>query len=106
MKLEMSYLEKDEWYIYLSDCPQNGFLGSLYSDKDIAKQLDMSTKKYQKTLKSFGGYLKNPEECKYKADAVDTYFYTKEECKNALNYLKEKYEVIFALRETFDGMEN
>lgn len=94
MKIEMTHLDNDHYYIYIVSDKDDELLIGIYTDKDMAECLDMTREKYRKILLSFGGYL----DYDFLDDEPDTYFYHEEQCKKAFNYLNEKYGVMLALR--------
>lgn len=57
------------------------------NDGDIANVIGLSLEEYQKILESFNAIVDNKE----------MVFYSRKNCERAMNYFKEKYEVLLAL---------
>lgn len=59
-------------------------------DSSIACQLDISSDEYKKILKKFGAFLSDSD--------GQYYFYEKENCQKALEYLEDMYVIVIKLK--------
>jgi len=59
-------------------------------DCSIASQLDIELEKYKKILKKFGAFLSSSD--------GQYYFYEKENCQKALEYLEDMYIIVMKLK--------
>lgn len=73
--------EKD-YFIYIFFHGRNYF-----EDEDIATLLGITKKEYQKELSQFNSYI----------NEGDSYFTNYQDLENAINFLKEEYEMLLKL---------